>query len=604
MNDFIFGTLATEDLRRARVQGQRAGVSHRFQRTPRDPRPNQPITFALHAGPTHPGDRAWIYWSMDGSDPRGIGGLAENGYAAPLEAAACEWDTELWGYTRHFRVTLPGFPAGTILRYRMSLEESSGQETIADGGAYYALWIDDDPLPEWTRDAIVYQIFPDRFNPGEGHGWLKPASPAGFYGGRLAGITEQLDEIAWMGFTTLWLCPIFPSPSHHGYDMTDLFEIEPRLGTKEDLRRLLDKAHQSGLRVLLDFVPNHWSNRHAIFQEAIKNAHSQYRNWFTFTNWPDEYESFFGVKDLPQVNLRHPAARQYMLEAARYWLEFGVDGYRVDYAIGPTMDFWADFRRVCRAAKADCWTFGEIVDPPDVQIEFEGLLDGSLDFMLLEGLRQALAFGAWDGVRLASFLERHAAFFGPDFSRPSFLDNHDMNRFLWAAGNDLRRLRLAALVQFTLLGPPVVYYGTEVGLSQERDVRQGTRGLPEESRLPMLWGSAQNVALKTYYRELARLRAGSAALRRGMQATLEATPETLLYARQMGDERCVVAVNLSEQAQQVALPEGCGRLLIKTDSEVKVEAGRINLPGLAGGIVEIYPHPPTPSPCEGEGERK
>jgi glycosidase len=153
-------------------------------------------------------------------------------------------------------------------------------------------------------------------------------------------------------------------------------------------------------------------------------------------------------------------------------------------------DFWADFRQVTRRVRPDCWTFGEVVEPPAAQIKFAGGLDGCLDFNLMEAFRSSFAYGEWNAERFMSFLSRHEAFFPEDFSRPSFLDNHDMNRFLWAANGDFRRLILAALCQFTLSAPPVIYYGTEVGLSQERDVRQGGYGLPEESRLPMLWGSS------------------------------------------------------------------------------------------------------------------
>ncbi len=585
MNDFIFGTLATEELRRARVQALRAGVTHNFQRNPRDPRPNQPIKFHLSAGPAHPGERAWLYWTVDGSDPVGVKGKAVQGQCMAASPASSEWDTELWGYIRHFEGELPGQPAGTVLRYRMSLEEISGEETLADGGTYYALFIGEDALPDWTRDALVYQIFVDRYHPGEGRAWLAPETPAGFYGGRLAGITEHLDDIAGMGFNTLWLSPIFPSPSHHGYDMTSLFEIEPRLGSLADFRRLLEEAHQRGLRVLLDFVPNHWSNEHPYFLDAVRKPESPYREWFRFIHWPDEYESFFGVKSLPQVNLRNPEARQYMLDAARFWLEMGVDGYRIDYAIGPSPDFWADFRKVTRAVRPDCWTFGEIVDPPDGQVSFEGLLDGSLDFMLLEALRQALAFGQWDGTRLGGFLERHADYFGPDFSRPSFLDNHDMNRYLWAAGGDKRRLKLAALVQFTLSGPPVVYYGTEVGLSQERDVRQGSRGLPEESRLPMLWGKDQDRGLAEFYRLLIALRVAEPALRRGKWRLWAAGAGSLVYTRSLEDDRLVTAVNLSGLPLSIAIPPGVTTLLFASGSPVKVEDGKVELPALSGAIL-------------------
>lgn len=590
MNDFIFGTLATEELRRARSQSLRSGVVHQFRRSPRDPQPGQPVVVTLTAGPAYPGRRAWVYWTSDGSDPEGAGGQAINGGVLAMGQVGVEWDVELWGYISRFEALLPGFDAGTVVRYRMSLEVYGQGELFADGGVCHAYYVDQDPLPDWTRDAQVYHIFVDRFNPGEGYRWQQPDNLLGFYGGRIAGVTEKLDYIRNLGFNTLWLSPIFPSPSHHGYDASDLFDIEPRLGCKADLRRLLDEAHQREMRVLLDFVPNHWSNLHATFQDAILNPQSPYRDWYTFHHWPDDYEAFFGVKELPQVNLRNPDARQHMLDAVRYWLEFGVDGYRLDYAIGPAPDFWADFRRVSRAARPDCWTFGEIVDPSDVQLSFAGLIDGSLDFMLLEALRQSLAFGRWSGSQLASFLERHESYFPPDFSRPSFIDNHDMNRFLWAAGGDKRRLRLAALCQFTLSGPPVVYYGTEVGLSQERDVRQESFGKPEEARQPMIWSlQEQDGELLAFYRQLSSLRSAHACLRRGNFNILKANQPSLVYRRASPGEICWVALNISDTWQNVAVGEDCSTLIIASDSGCKMERQSdgvcLDLPPLSGALL-------------------
>lgn len=557
MNDFIFGTLATDELRRARSLALRAGVVHNFHRKPRDPQPNQSVQVVLTAGPSHPGERAWIYWTVDGSDPQGSDGQTVNGHSQPMQKVETCWDVELWGYCSVFSTNLPGVTAGTVVRYRLSLEVHGKGEVFADSGAVHAYYVDDDPLPDWTRDAQVYHVFVDRFNPGSDAHWQQPDSLMGFYGGRLNGITEKLDYIHNLGFNTLWLSPIFPSPSHHGYDASDLFEIEPRLGTKADFRKLLDDAHQRGMRILLDFVPNHWSNLHPTFQQAIHDPTSPYRDWYTFFNWPESYEAFFGVKELPQVNLRHPAARQHMLDAVRYWLEFGVDGYRLDYAIGPAPDFWADFRKTTRAAKADCWTFGEIVDPSDVQLSFEGQIDGSLDFILLEALRQSTAFSRWNGAQLAGFLERHEAYFPNDFSRPSFIDNHDMNRFLWAAGGDKRRLKLAAICQFTLSGPPVVYYGTEVGLSQLRDVRQDGFGKPEEARLPMIWDEAQlDQELRGFYQSLSALRNKWTCLTRGSFSLVDASEYTLIYQRQWGIDNCRIALNLSESSQSLTLEAG------------------------------------------------
>lgn len=588
MDDFIFGTLATDQLRLERVYGSRAGISHAFRRVPFDPLPAQPVKLVLSVGPKETVRRGWVYWTTDGSDPKGTLGKAENGFSAPLFLTHTEWDNVLWGYLSYYETVLAGFPASTLVRYRFGFEKWGGQEVYSDKGQIFGFFVDDDPLPGWSKDAVVYEIFVDRFSAGKNQAWRKVRTLSEFFGGTLKGIVERLDYIAELGVNVLWLTPIFPSPSHHGYDATDFFEIEPRLGSKEDLRLLLTEAHDLGIRIILDFVPNHVSNQHPFFQQAISNPESPYRNWFTFYRYPDEYETFFGVKSLPQLNLRYPPARQYVLDAARYWLEFGVDGFRVDYAIGPAADFWAEFRMITRQTKPDCWTFGEIVDPSDVQMAFAGQLDGALDFILLEGLRQAIAFGRWNGFQLASFLERHQIYFPEDFSRPSFLDNHDMNRFLWAAAGDQRRLKLAALLQFSLSGPPVIYYGTEVGLSQQRDVRQDGRGVPEESRLPMLWGGEQNAQLFDFYRRLIGFRKQSTALRRGTSGIVDCNEALVVLLRRYEQEKIVTIINLSTAEQTYSLADQW-LIQIQTDEQCVVSFHHpktdILLPPLSGVIL-------------------
>ena len=590
MEDFIFGTLATEELRRKHRHVLLNGVTHRSRRFPRDPQPGQAVQLELIVGTHWPCKQAWVYWTADGRDPLGAHGSAALGQALAMQPSGVDWDVLEWGYISTFRVSLPAQPAGTIVRYRLSAVDPAGIETFADQGAFFSYFVSEDPLPEWARDAVIYEIFVDRFSPSPGKAWLTPETPAGFYGGTLLGIADKLDYLSDLGVDTLWLTPVFPSPSHHGYDATDYFDIEPRLGSKSDLRHLLDEAHSKGLRILLDFVPNHWSQAHPTFQAALQDRNSPYVNWYNFTRWPDQYETFFGVKSLPQINLRNPQARQHLLDAATYWLEFGVDGYRLDYAIGPTPDFWADFRRVTRQIKPDCWTFGEVVEPSDAQVAFHGLLDGCLDFMLLEALRQTFAFGRWDAQRFAAFLDRHEAFFPEDFSRPSFLDNHDMNRYLWSVGDDQRRLKLAALCQFTLAAPPVIYYGTEVGLSQERDVRQGQRGLPEESRLPMLWGDRQDSALLDFYRQLIGLRRQEPALRIGNRHTLIAEGPLLAYTRYHRSVELAAVFNLDEKPANIHMPGNWDAILLATDPALHlmpaVDATSVELPPFAGVLLK------------------
>lgn len=589
MNDFIFGTLSTEELRRERVLSQKRGIVHKNLRSPRDSTPGQSVQVSMIAGPAETGEKAWLYWTNDGSEPVGQNGQAFNGFAQPMITDEIIWDTELWGYGRRFSAVIPGQAADTVIRYRMSLDRGSKGEVFAENGTTWAYYVADDPTPAWARDAIIYHIFVDRFNPGEGQTWLNPPQLDGFFGGRVSGITEKLDYIQTTGFNTLWLSPIFPSPSHHGYDATDLYSVEPRLGSLKDFQALIQACHARGMRLLLDFVPNHWSDLHPTFQDAISNPDSPYRDWYHFDQWPEQYSSFFGVKTLPQINLDHPDARNYMIDAACYWLEQGVDGFRLDYAIGPVQNFWADFRQKTRRINPACWTFGEVVDPPDEQLAFEGLLDGCLDFMLLEAIRQTIAFQNWPVERFASFLDRHEAYFPATFSRPSFLDNHDMNRFLWAVKGNVAKLKLAALCHFSLSSPPVVYYGTEVGLSQERDVRQGDRGIMEEARLPMIWDGRQNKELLRYYSRLAALRKDFGCLRTGKRTTHKADDQLLVYSLEDDTHKLWVVLNIGPGRRSYSPPGPWKKVIIST-GELRIDDisidGTIRLDGWSGAILE------------------
>lgn len=596
MEDFIFGTLYTDASRIAHLQNLHGGITHAHRRTPRDPNPGQAITLELTIGPSYPQNQAWVYWTNDGSDPAGKNGLATNGYTIPLQPVDTEWNTFLWGYVRKFRGELPAQTAGTLVRYRVSAGGTTGEEIFADSGTYYACYVDNDPPPAWTKDAIIYQVFADRFYNTIGDFPKTEDKPSLKCNGTLRGILEKLDYIAELGANVLWFTPVFSSPSYHGYDATSFFEINPRLGTQADFKELIDQAHARGIRILMDFVPNHWSNQHPNFIEATHDQNSPYTKWYTFEKWPQEYKTFFGVKNLPQINLRYAPAREHVLEAAKYWLDFGVDGFRVDYCIGPSPDFYADFRRITRTTKPDSWTFGEAVDPPDSQLAFEGGMDGTLDFMLLEGLRKTFAFGKWNARQFAEFLDRHEAYFPASFSRPSFLDNHDMNRFLWVAHNDIQKLKLAALCQFTLIGAPVIYYGTEIGLSQPKDVMQNGRAIHEEARMPMLWGDDQNKELLEFYRALINIRKNESALTQGTRETIFVTDEVIAYRRVENGSSILCVMNISDKASDLELDIPESNLLLGTNSECRIQlAGgktssplgkRIHLPAGSGMIIK------------------
>lgn len=535
MEEFTFGTLATDELKLIHHRAARRGLQHGHALTPRDPRPGEPVTLRVSIGPDLAADHVACYYTLDGSEPAGGRGLASTGHALMLERGDVVWDTLVWGYLTTWQATLPAQPEGTVVRYRIGAWSGEGQETFADWpdvqatveqvaaaffkgrpppqvasgdpgqGHIFTYHVDRLGPPAWARQAVIYQVFVDRFYPGDSRDWLQTSDLSGFCGGTLWGVMDKLDYIAALGATCLWLSPVFVSPSHHGYDAIDLTHVEPRLGGDDALHALVAEAHARGIRVLLDYACNHISDQHPIFQAARSDPDSPYRGWFTFDDSAIGYRAFFGVPSMPQMNAAHPGARAWLIDVARFWLrEFDVDGYRLDYANGPGPDFWSDFWSACKAEKPGCFCFGEVIDAPDAQRTYVGRLDGCLDFHLADALRRTFAFGRWTEADLERFLARHLAFFPDDFLRPTFLDNHDMDRFLYVAGGDQEVLRRAAAVQMRLPGPPIIYYGTEVGLNQSVSTRDGL-GL-EVSRVPMTWGAEQDHELLAYFQALIRER--------------------------------------------------------------------------------------------------
>ena len=387
----------------------------------------------------------------------------------------------------------------------------------------------------------------------------------------MRGITARLDYLSELGVNCLWLTPIFPAPSHHGYDPTDYFAIEPRLGSAADFQALVAAAHGRGLRVVLDFVANHLSRQHPAFVAAQADPASPTREWFFFRDYPQTYEAFYDVPDQPVVNTDQPAVRDYLIRSAQHWLQLGCDGFRLDHAHGATHGFWSALRAATRAVKADAAIFGEITDTPALMRSYTGRMDGVLDFPLLELLRGFFVFQSIGVSQLDRALQQHFAYFGSELVLPSFLDNHDMNRFLWSVGGDTRRLKLAALCQFTLPQPPILYYGTEVGLSQ----RQGL-GRLEEARLPMLWDEQQDRDLLDFYRRLIQLRRQTSGTWSGPRTTVVVDDEQGLYAYRCG--AYLVALNNQDRDAAVACP--ATELILSTDPGVDLLPDLLRLPPL------------------------
>ncbi len=568
MADFVFGGIEADEQRLLATEREAyAGIRHFHAMTPLDPAPGQPVRLTVQVGPDVAVDRVTAYVTTDGAYPAGSQGVAQEGFAIELTPVATRWAPLVWDYITLWEGEIPGQPDGTLVQYSIEgwrsfnppLSVWSREQRIdrtIELRTLYGYHVDEFTSPTWARTAVVYHVFVDRFT-GVENRWLEPAEMEHFAGGTLRSVIDRLDYIAALGVTALWVSPVFVTESYHGYDTTDYFNVDPRFGSNADLLELFEQAHARGLRVILDFIANHTSVAFAPFVAALNDPTSEYRSWFSFNDaYKHGYRAFFDVATMPQLDTDVPTVREFLIRAAQHWLAAGADGLRLDYAAGPSHVFWSSFRAACRQAKPDCWLFGEVTRTGDMLRTYTGRLDGCLDFGFCRAVRMLCAQPqpAMTLSQFANQVQASQVFFDGDFLRPAFIDNHDMNRFLWVAGNDKRRLRLALTLLFGLGGSPCLYYGTEVGLGQPR-----AKGpWREEARHPMLWGEAQDAALLKYTMQLIDFRRRHLALVSGKIAThfLDEESGVWLVERRIPQERALIAVNLSARPRIVALPDG------------------------------------------------
>jgi neopullulanase len=469
--------------------------------------------------------------------------------------------------------------------------------------------------PAWVRDAVFYQVFPDRFarsrrvtKPGAFEPWDAPPTTLGFKGGDLLGVVAHLDRLAALGITAIYLNPIFTSASNHRYHTDDYFHVDPLLGGDEAFRELLDEAHARGIRVVLDGVFNHAGRGFWPFHHVVENgAASPYRDWFHLhpevadgrrglRAYPTDeenaalagarssglhgsasrsvlgYQAWWDLPALPKLNLDAAPLRSLILDVAEHWIRLGIDGWRLDVAEEVGEDFWREFRGRVRSASPEAYLVAEIWRPKPEWLSGD-LFDATMNYPLLEAV---VGFAAGRHLDLAAVASQESLrghivpLDGPTFLarldellalydsavtavQLNLLDSHDTPRLRTMCGEDLDSVRLATLVQMTLPGAPCVYYGTEIGMSGwgDPDCR---RAFPED---PTVWG-AEPFA---WMADLIALRRSSRALRDGEWRALDAVGGAIAYLRADGGDAFVVVVNAGQDPldRRIELPRPWGR---------------------------------------------
>jgi ABC-type lipoprotein export system ATPase subunit len=302
-------------------------VSHQYDRTPGIIRPADPVTLRVDTVPEYESVTAFV---VDGSGPFTAQSIRDEGLEIPFTRSGNDWLATIFGKLD-----------GTTSHYIIEALHRSGARHYGDGrlplanARVFTHRTTSRRPPAWTQNAVVYQIFVDRF--ANAHGMVEaPESDYDWAGGDLHGVTANLEWLSSLGVNCIWLTPVFTCHSYHGYDTVDMKSIDDRFGGDEALRTLITAAHERGIRILLDLVPNHISHRHPWFVNALNGGPE--RDWF-FLEDDDSYLMFFTSETMPKVNLEHPDAREAMLDVAAYWVkEFGVDGYRIDHLPATNQD--------------------------------------------------------------------------------------------------------------------------------------------------------------------------------------------------------------------------------------------------------------------------
>jgi glycosidase len=422
--------------------------------------------------------------------------------------------------------------------------------------------IDVHEVPEWTKNAIFYQIFPERFYNGDKSNdpetleeWGKLPERDSYFGGDLQGITEKLDYLSDLGITAIYLTPIFEAFSNHKYNTKDYMKIDPHFGDLDTIKELVRRCHERGIRVVLDAVFNHSGYYFEPFQDVIKRGKdSPYYDWFYIKKWPIEtnppsYETFAFVHRMPKLNTSNPEVREYLFNVVRYWMkEVDIDGWRLDVANEIDHDFWREFRKVVKGIKKDAYIVGEIWHdslPWLMGDQFDAVMNypfmrACIQYFARKNINEKEFMELINGVLMRNTQQVNEVMY-------NLLDSHDTSRFLTKCNGKVERLKLALTFLLTFPGAPSIYYGTEIGLEGGED---------PDCRRTMDWNKENwNMELYELTKKLIKARNNYSALRTGSFEWIDGLNGIVGYKRKIEDQEILVFINNSSEDKEVSITE-------------------------------------------------
>lgn len=434
-------------------------------------------------------------------------------------------------------------------------------------------------VPEWAANKVVYQIFPSRYaasQPVDKELWYKaPITFTDNLHGDIRGIIDHLDYIRDLGIDVIYLTPIFKSDSSHKYDTIDYYQIDPSFGTAEDLRELVQKAHQYGMKVVLDAVFNHTGRDFFAFKDIIENKEkSKYLDWYFIDKFPldtepgqaPNFKCFGYYGGMPKLNLKNPEVEKYVTDVACYWIkECDIDGWRMDVGDEISHYFWKHFRRAVKAVKKDALIIGEIWHYAGDFLEGDEW-DTVMNYPFYLNLIDLLAD---EKIGVSRFIQNFGYMKGRLNKKCyplmwNLIDSHDTARFLHLCNNKQKQ-HLAAAFQLLMPGMPMIYYGDELAMpgANDPDCRRG-----------MYWDEEyRDNGMLEWYKRLIQVRRTHACIVEGELAETITRDEdgTIVLIRKNTEETVALIFNCSNDTKEFNEYAGQYNLLGESVFDGKVE---------------------------------